>query len=106
MGKDLQAQHGCVSKICKGQLWQFKSAGAQVNTTFQGQADPYFLGLIPVLNIFDELESRGPSCIGIASLDGIRFQVFIFVRQGSLAANSNFINDLRAILLDTKAASR
>ncbi|CAE7720147.1 unnamed protein product [Symbiodinium pilosum] len=54
------------------------AAARMVNTTFQGQADPYFLGLIPVLNIFDELE-------------------------GSLAENSQFINDLRAILLNTQA---
>lgn len=29
---------------------------AEVNSTFTGQSDPYFLGLIPVLSIFDELE--------------------------------------------------
>ncbi|CAE7236994.1 unnamed protein product [Symbiodinium sp. CCMP2592] len=53
------------------------AAARMVNATFQGQSDPYFLGLIPVLNIFDELE-------------------------GSLAENSQFINDLRGILLDTQ----
>jgi len=53
------------------------AAARMVNATFQGQSNPYFLGLIPVLNIFDELE-------------------------GSLAENSQFINDLRGILLDTQ----
>ena len=28
----------------------------EVNSTFQGQSQPFFLGLIPVLTIFDELE--------------------------------------------------
>lgn len=28
----------------------------EVNSTFQGQSEPFFLGLIPVLTIFDELE--------------------------------------------------
>lgn len=52
------------------------AAATLVNSTFTGQSDPYFLGLIPVLSIFDELE-------------------------GSLSSGSSFINDLRAILLDT-----
>lgn len=53
------------------------AAAKMVNATFQGQADPYFLGLIPVLTIFDEL-------------------------QGSLAAGSTFITSLTGILDNTK----
>ncbi|CAE7600990.1 unnamed protein product [Symbiodinium natans] len=53
------------------------AAARMVNSTFQGQTSPYFLGLIPVLNIFDSLE-------------------------GNLADGSQFINDLRGILLDTQ----
>lgn len=34
------------------------AAAKMVNATFQGQADPYFLGLIPVLTIFDELQGQ------------------------------------------------
>ncbi|CAJ1447381.1 unnamed protein product [Effrenium voratum] len=53
------------------------AAASMVNASLQGQADPHFLGLIPVLNIFNELE-------------------------GSLQESSTFITDLRALLLDTK----
>jgi len=53
------------------------AAAKMVNSTFQGQSEPFFLGLIPVLTIFDELE-------------------------GSLSANSAFLNSLNSILDNTK----
>ena len=71
-----------------------------MNATFQGQSDPYFLGLIPVLNIFDELEGH-KRC----SDAPVPVAMSLLAARGSLAENSQFINDLRGILLDTQAGA-
>ena len=80
----------------------------EVNSTFQGQSEPFFLGLIPVLTIFDELEG-GDWWTGSWDESTFRTIRLFAVRKwwkstGSLSANSAFLNSLNSILDNTKVS--